>query len=235
MLSLVSRLPAGKLVEVGCGAGALLHELARMNSEAVGIETSGRAKGVAESIATAGGGRQTIVSHAGETWNEDRDLVCAFDVLEHIENDAAALLEWAKWLKPGGYLCISVPAHRKRWSAGDEWAGHWRRYDRQDLELLVESNGLVLEHIECYGFPLGNLTEWYGDRFYRRALKERGLDTSRKDATGESGVDRDYYLKRFKRIDSVAGRSAIRLANALQALTARKDWGSGYLLLARKP
>lgn len=235
VLSMVSRLPPGKLVEVGCGAGSLLHELARANWEAVGIETSERARCIAESIASTGEGKQTIVDRPDPAWNGDRDLVCAFDVLEHIENDDMALLEWSKWLRPGGYLCISVPAHRKRWSAGDEWAGHWRRYDRRDIEVLIGSNGLVLEHMECYGFPLGNITEWYGDRFYRRALKERGPGTSKEYATQGSGVNRDYYLNRFNRIDSFAGRAAIRLANALQALAVRTDWGSGYLFLARKP
>ena len=234
VLSMLCRLPPGRLVEVGCGAGSLLHELAQANTESVGIETSDRARSIAKSIASVGAGTQAIVDRADPAWNGDRDLVCAFDVLEHIEDDHAALLEWSKWLKPGGHLCISVPAHRKRWGAGDEWAGHWRRYDRRDIDMLIGSTGLVLDRMECYGFPLGNISEWYGDRFYRRALKQRAADSTKEDATQGSGIDRDYYLERFHRIDSLAGRVAFRLANVLQTLTTHTDWGSGYLFLARK-
>lgn len=233
ILRLLSRVSPGRLVEVGCGGGSLLHELASRCGEAVGIETSAHARALAQAIAREGQGKQRIVE-APLDWQEDRDLVCAFDVLEHIEHDHAAIAEWSGWLRPGGRLCISVPAHMARWGAGDEWAGHWRRYDRRDIEALVASQALRLEHIECYGFPLGNLTEWYGERFYRRALRNRTDAVSKAEATSESGVDRDYYLKRFGWLDSLPGRASLRLAIAMQHLVSRTDWGTGYLILARK-
>ena len=235
VLPLVQSIKPGSLVEVGCGAGALLHELASNHVDAVGVETSASARRVAHAIACARNGKQTVVEHPDATWLSSKDIVCAFDVLEHIEDDEAAIRQWASWLRPGGVMCISVPAHRKRWGAGDEWAGHWRRYDRRDLLALIEGNSLILEHIECYGFPLGNFTEWYGERYYKRAIQERNGSITRCEATDDSGIDRGYYLKQFGRMQSVAGRLCIRVAVALQAIASMKDWGTGYLILARKP
>ena len=234
ILRLLAPLGPGKLVEVGCGAGALLHELAAMNTEAVGLETSTRARTTACAIAGLAGGKQRITEQPDADWQGSRDLVCAFDVLEHIEDQHGAVSAWTEWLKPGGRMCISVPAHRSRWSAGDEWAGHWRRYDRQDLVQVMQAHGLVIEHLECYGFPLANLTEWQGNKTYKRLLQERGDAQSKAHATEESGVERGYYLRLFQIIDTLPGRFALRVALAMQSLTASTNWGSGYLVLARK-
>lgn len=226
--------PLGKLLEVGCGAGALLHEMAGSSDEAVGIETSRQARSIAEAIALCGGGKQHVVDAPADGWNSTFDLICAFEVLEHIENDHAALQVWVNWLRAGGRICISVPAHRSRWNAGDEWAGHWRRYDRGDVERLVGSAGLELERVECYGFPLGNITEAYGARYYRQMLAEKAATASRAEATSQSGVDRTYYLRRFHRMDSLIGRGALRVATLLQSMAMGTDLGCGYLVLARK-
>ena len=234
IMRLLAESSLGRLVEVGCGGGSLLHELAQRRDEATGIETSARARALASAIAKSGDGKQVIIAAPDPVWHQDREIVCVFDVLEHIEHDGAAIEEWAGWLVQGGRLCLSVPAHQSRWGAGDEWAGHWRRYGRQDLKNLLVSKGFVIEHIECYGFPLGNLTEWYGEQFYKRALRERQGSVSKSEATGESGVERDYYIRKFKWLDSPLGHALLRLSSVVQSLASRTDWGTGYLVLARK-
>src|SRR3546814_10271932 len=75
-------------------------------------------------------------------------MVCAFDVLEHIEDDRLAIQEWIRWLAPNGKTILSVPAHRSRWGAGDVWAGHYRRYDRNDVEQLLVSCGMEVRSEE---------------------------------------------------------------------------------------
>ena len=234
ILRALEGLAPGQMVEVGCGAGALLHELATFNVSATGLETSARAQGVARAIAEHGAGKQQITDVPDQSWEANCDLVCSFDVMEHIEDDDAAIETWSRWLKPGGHLCLSVPAHRKRWGAGDEWAGHWRRYERQNLIDMLESHDLVIRHVECYGFPLANLTEWQGNRIYKKLLVERGIST-KAEATGESGVERSQYLRLFNHMDTAIGRLGLRIALVLQSLTAATDWGSGYLILASKP
>ncbi|KAA2284928.1 class I SAM-dependent methyltransferase [Arenimonas fontis] len=234
ILRLLGNRPPMRMVEVGCGGGALLTDFSRAGHEVTGVESSPRALALARAVAQASGVSQRLLAQPDECWEERFDIACAFDVLEHIEDDGAAIDQWLSWVRPGGLLCLSVPAHRRSWSAGDEWAGHYRRYDRQDLLGLLAARGLRIEHFECYGFPLANLTEWVGVRTYRRLLAERSADVSRKDATAGSGVDhRDTGL--FRRLDTFPGRLGLRAAMLLQAAFARTDLGSGYLVLASKP
>lgn len=223
-----------RLLEVGCGSGALLDEFASRGFASTGLETSPRAVALAKAIAAATGGLQTLATQPGPDWSGAFDLVCAFDVLEHVEDDVAALGQWLEWLRPGGLVCLSVPAHRSRWGAGDEWAGHHRRYDRRDLVDLIAAHGLEIQHLECYGFPLANLTEWLGSRTYRRLMDERQRTVTSAEASAESGVERTAYLRLFRRMDTMAGRLALRLNFLLQSLAARTDFGSGYLVLARR-
>lgn len=235
ILRLMARIAADDTVEVGCGAGALLDDMSCLGFRAVGLEMSPRALAIAQALAKHGGGSQTIVDRADPAWAESKGLVCSFDVLEHIENDRQAVAEWVSWLRPGGWLMLSVPAHRRRWDAGDEWAGHWRRYDREDLVNLLRTSGLSIAHLECYGFPLANLTEWVGARTYRKRLAERAITITRGEASAHSGIERAEVMRLFRYLDTVFGRAALRFCIWLQAVTARTDWGSGYLVLARRP
>jgi SAM-dependent methyltransferase len=75
------------------------------------------------------------------------DLVCAFDVIEHIENDTLAVQEMARVCRPDGLLCVSVPAFMQLWSHHDEVNHHHRRYVFSDLNKLYEKlNGQVVFH-----------------------------------------------------------------------------------------
>lgn len=223
----------GDVVEVGSGAGALLCELSGNTRSALGIETSERALRISRELAGAVAADVRFVDRSEPDWVGRKDLVCAFDVLEHIENDDAALTTWLTWLKAEGRVCLSVPAHRARWGAGDEWAGHWRRYDRSDLLALLSRHNLKVEYLECYGFPMANLTERVGQRSYRKMLRQRSETISPAEATADSGVERSGYLRLFQDMDSVPGRFGLRLGFMAQAMTSRLDWGSGYLVLAR--
>ena len=69
------------------------------------------------------------------------DIVIAMDVLEHIQDDYSALKEWKQALKPNGLLLISVPAFQHLWSSHDIFLGHYKRYNKKDLNELVESAG----------------------------------------------------------------------------------------------
>lgn len=233
ILSLLESLPRGRLLEVGCGGGALLCDLTRMGYSVHGLETSPAALRLATKLAGASASPHQVTAQPGEAWNGSFDCVCAFDVLEHIEDDAQALAQWVRWMAPDGKLLLSVPAHRSRWGAGDVWAGHFRRYDRRDLLALAEAAGLAVERLECYGFPLANLTELLGNVAYRRMIAARA-NTSKAESTAESGIDRRSYSRVAKLMFSLPGRAALSVAGVAQSLTLRTDWGSGYLLLAHR-
>src|ERR1700730_18301635 len=70
------------------------------------------------------------------------DLVTAFDVLEHIEEDYLATAEITRVLRPGGTALIALPADMALWSAHDEAVNHVRRYDRQSLTEVIVKGGL---------------------------------------------------------------------------------------------
>src|ERR1700680_3706808 len=82
---------------------------------------------------------------------EKFDLVCAFDVIEHVENDRLVFGEVSRVLKQDGVLMFSVPVHADLWTEFDDWVGHARRYDPSDLMEILASNQLVLEKSAAFG------------------------------------------------------------------------------------
>ena len=73
------------------------------------------------------------------------DLVTAFDVLEHVDEDYLVTAEIARVLKPGGTALIAVPCDMSLWSAHDEAVGHVRRYSRATLAEVVQRAGLDVD------------------------------------------------------------------------------------------
>lgn len=69
------------------------------------------------------------------------DLVTMFDVLEHVEDDVALLMELRRKMTPDGVLFISVPAHPWLFGAHDKRVGHYRRYSQHALEKTLRNAG----------------------------------------------------------------------------------------------
>src|SRR5205823_13751721 len=74
-------------------------------------------------------------------FREEFDVVCLFDVLEHIEGDEAVLREAGRALKPGGGLILTVPQHMFLWGPADNAAYHKRRYGIRELARKVKAAG----------------------------------------------------------------------------------------------
>jgi len=79
------------------------------------------------------------------------DLVCAFDIIEHIEDDRQAFRELGRLAKDDATVIFSVPLHPARWSTFDALVGHVRRYDPDDLLAILEEHSFVLEQSACFG------------------------------------------------------------------------------------
>jgi SAM-dependent methyltransferase len=99
------------------------------------------------------------------------DLVCAFEVLEHFEDDLATLVEWRDFVSKGGSLLLSVPAGPHRFAAADEKAGHFRRYSRRDVEELLSSAGFADVRVLNYGVPVGYALEHVRNVLARQHLR----------------------------------------------------------------
>ena len=79
------------------------------------------------------------------------DLVCALDIVEHVEDDESALAELSRVAKPGAKLLISVPLHASRWQPFDTIVGHRRRYEPQTFFDQLHGHGFTIERSAEYG------------------------------------------------------------------------------------
>lgn len=88
--------------------------------------------------------------------NADRkyDVVCLFDVLEHIDNDVEALESIKKLMKPGGLLILTVPAYQWLFGTHDKFLHHYRRYSRKRLLTQLNSSGLDVIKSGYFNFIL---------------------------------------------------------------------------------
>lgn len=234
ILRQLRHVPPCAVMEIGCGAGMLLQELAARNFHCSALESSPEARELIHRLAEKSGRTIDVHDATDPSWTERFPLVMAFEVLEHIEDDLVALNQWASWLTPNGTLLMSVPAHPGLWSAADEWAGHYRRYRKSDLVRVVTAAGLKIEHMECLGFPLGNLTERMQARGIRRQLNATKLRTTHEANSNRSGIERDHVMRWYPLMRSVIGRSALFGAFAAQAMSNRLPFGNGYLVRARR-
>ena len=82
------------------------------------------------------------------------DMICAFDVIEHIDDDKTALANIHRMLKPNGVVLLSVPQHMFLWSRLDELVKHKRRYSKQDLLAKLEESGFDIGYSTSFVFFL---------------------------------------------------------------------------------
>ena len=82
------------------------------------------------------------------------DLVCAFDIVEHVDDDDLALSEISRVTAPGGAFLLSVPLHPSHWTAFDEFVGHRRRYEPARLLAKLGEHAFTVESSAAYGMQL---------------------------------------------------------------------------------
>jgi SAM-dependent methyltransferase len=146
---------APRILEIGCGTGHNLEMLQRFGT-ADGIEIDPAARALAAERLGRPIGDSPLPALTGVA-DGAYDLVAILDVLEHVEEDKAALESIARKLKPGGRILITVPAHPWMWSAHDVVNHHKRRYTRKTLRAVVAEAGLKLELLSWFNsllFPL---------------------------------------------------------------------------------
>ncbi len=125
-------------VDVGCGTGRNLAILAQYADRVAGLDRSMAALSIAVSQGLAAG---CVDGHSLPLADESVDLLTAFDVLEHMDDDVRALEEFNRVLRPGGLLLVTVPAYRFLWSEHDEALMHRRRYVASELHMKLNRTG----------------------------------------------------------------------------------------------
>jgi SAM-dependent methyltransferase len=162
--------PTGRLLDVGCGHGLLLDEARKRGYQPEGLELSEQAAEHAESTLKLAVRRQTLEELPDEpTYN----AIVLADVLEHLDDPAAAIDDCARRLEPGGVLTIVTPdpASRTAKLAGPNWWGylpaHTYLLPRSTLKQLLDTRGLDVET----DIPL---VRQFTLRYWMAGLAERG-------------------------------------------------------------
>ncbi len=144
-----------RILDLGCGVGGFLGGLAALGESVFQTDIS------TESLARCrerGFPRGVVASGYALPYADGVfDLVCLFDAIEHIEDDARVLREVARILRPGGLVLLTVPAYQFLYANNDRVAQHHRRYSRARLRAAVEPAGLIVErssHSNVFLFPL---------------------------------------------------------------------------------
>jgi len=152
--TMVSQITAGlplgyRVLEVGCGTGNVLRTLEQAcpRGMVVGMDLFAEALQYARrrtSCPLVQGDARAL------PFNTQFDLICLFDVLEHLPDDMQVLRELHAMLATGGILLLTVPAHPSLWSYFDEASCHYRRYELVELESKLIRAGYQIEYLTQY-------------------------------------------------------------------------------------
>jgi SAM-dependent methyltransferase len=224
-----SRPPEGPHLDCAAGVGSLALALARSGRTVFAADTSLRSLAVLRGRATQIGLSATVLPVLADITrlpfaDESFASATSAETLEHVPDDAGALAELARVLRPAGTLVSTVPAGPGQWSDWDDWAGHLRRYTRDAFRALLTTAGFEGE-VTVWGWPVVRL---YDDLFLKRVNRRR-LRTP-------SGVEADPTLRAV----AGAGRSRVlvQLVTAVFSIDRLFDgvaWGVGLIAVARRP
>lgn len=225
--SLLSEISARTALEIGVGQGSVGVLLARRFAY-TGIDLDQVALARARDRFSRCGVDSSALLLGGleRVQGQQFDLVCAFEVLEHLEDDVAALSEWCSHVVPGGHVLLSVPADPRRFGKADEKAGHFRRYTRESLLGVLRMCGLVNPRLFNYGFPIGYVLETGRNLFARRYLRTDSTYEERTLASGRWLQPPDGAA----RLTEVIARPLCRLQRPFVG----HELGTGLVVLAER-
>jgi SAM-dependent methyltransferase len=147
----ISGLTPGRAIDIGAAGGGNTRVLRQHGWDAVALEYGADGAEVAH-----GRGLATIRGDATRLPLADAslDLVVAFDLLEHLVDDDAAVAEVRRVLKPTGTYLVAVPADPRLWSDHDEAVDHVRRYTREGLVDLLDRGGVEVTDVRSWNVLL---------------------------------------------------------------------------------
>lgn len=152
---------------------------------------------------------------------ESFDMIGAFDVIEHIDDDVAAISNIYEMLRDGGYFIVTVPQYMFLWSKLDEIVKHKRRYSRKELLAKLQQQGFVVSYCSSFVFILFPLM-----------LVSRLLDRGKK-RHGATGTEFRNRVE-FPKILNLIFDNIMRIDEALINLGISLPYGGSLVVVAKK-
>ena len=137
-------------LEIGCGTGFVLEGIHQEYPEATLSGTEFFDEGLMHARRRVPSANFERLDARAMNDTERFDVIGAFDVVEHINEDEQVLANLFRALDKGGYLLLTVPQHKWLWSDADERACHVRRYTRRELVDKVERAGLEVQYVTSF-------------------------------------------------------------------------------------
>jgi SAM-dependent methyltransferase len=131
-------------LEIGCGTGYVLSGVSKKFRHATIYGSEIFITGLSFAAARLPSAKLMQMDARNIPFENEFDLVGAFDVIEHIKEDKVVLQNIFRAIKPGGGLLVTVPQHQWLWSAADDHACHERRYSADDLHAKLQENGFEI-------------------------------------------------------------------------------------------
>ena len=194
--------PAGLMLDVGCGTGDNLDMLARAaGASAIGTDLSAYA--LQHAPRGPGGGVRSVVAlaEALPIASERCGLLASMDVVEHLDDDYVGLREYRRVLVSHGLLLLTVPAYEWLWGEHDEWAAHRRRYRVGQLCSVVEASGFEVLYTTYYNSFLVPAAALLRRTPLRRIVKQ---------SDEEVGNTSPFVSKVMTKVSSAERRVALR-------------------------
>lgn len=214
--------PTGKtkFLEIGCGTGGFIQQIVENeNLEITGSEIY--LKGLLYAKKNLPNVDFIQFDVTQEVVGEKFDLIVAFDVIEHIENDVAAITNINKMLHNGGVLIMTVPQHMFLWSKLDEIVKHKRRYSRRELVAKLQENGFDISYCTSFLFVLFPLMLIY--RVFDKGRYQSQSDEVALEKRVKFSNVLNWIFDLFMRIDEALIRLGISL-----------PFGGTLIVVARK-
>lgn len=149
--------PGARILEVGSGTGGNLQMLSSFGRVSA-VEKDEAARAITAKKTGACFDVRPGSCPGDLPFKEEKfDLICLFDVLEHIDEDVETLVALKGYLARGGRIMVTVPAYRWLWSSHDDFLHHKRRYSKAEFRKKVEASGLQpvrITHFNTFLFPL---------------------------------------------------------------------------------
>jgi SAM-dependent methyltransferase len=209
---------AGNVLEIGCGTGFVLSGVRNLfpSAKLSGSDIFTEGLGFAGKRVPSAFLFQMDACHI--PFQAEFDVIGAYDVLEHIDDDEMALAQIYRACKPGGGVVLTVPQHRWLWSKTDDYAHHKRRYTRNEFVAKAERAGFEVVRVTSFVSLLLPLM------LASRLMQRLGTEA-------EDQMDAGFKIGK---LTNLLLRAVMQVERGLLSLGLSFPAGGSLLLIARK-